>query len=128
MIANQIRRDEQLTTFLCVDAQRVRADLETWIREELIQSIQTCAVLLEVEVDGPLKGAIEKTLKRLRHIEDYEVEVAVEKSKEAEDDFRSGDADNAFSGYESLMQAQSDLFRIGRELLDIRDHLNSITD
>ena len=123
MFANQLKRDEKLTNFLCVDAQRVRIDLEAWIREELTQSIQTCSIRLEVEVDGPLKDAIENTLYRLRHIDDYDFTEASNKSKQADEDVTSGEADNAFHGYELLMLAHSDLFRIGRELLDIRYQL-----
>lgn len=126
MFANQMNRDEQLIAFLCVDAQRVRADLETWIREELIQSIQTCSVIMEVEPNGPLKDAIEKTLNRLQHIQGYEFGVASDKSKRAEEELREGEADNAFHGYEWTIRAQSDLFRIGRELLDIRERLISL--
>ena len=128
MIANQIKRDEQLTNFLCVDAQHVRTDLEAWIREELTQSIQTCSIRLEVEVDGPLKDAIGNTLHRLRRIDDYEFTEASNKSKQADEDVASDEADNAFHGYELLMQAHSDLVRIGRELLDIRYQLAEIVN
>ena len=128
MIANQINRDEQLTNFLCVDAQRIRADLETWIREELIQSMHMCSVMLEVETDGLLKDCVESALNRLRHIEQYEIGMASGRSKRAEEEFRSGEADNAFDGYELVMRAQSDLVRIARELLDIRDRLIPIAN
>lgn len=126
MIDNQIRRDDRLTNFLCVDVQHIRTDLEAWIQEELIQSIQTCSVMLEVEPDGPVKEAIAKTLARLRHIDAYEFKAASDKSKKADEDVSSDEADNVFHGYDWLMQAQSDLVRIGRELLDIRNQLADV--
>ena len=128
LIANQINRDDQLTSFLCGDVRHIRVDLEAWIRDELNQSIQACNVRLEHEVDGPLKEAIAKTLNRLRHIDDFEFSRALDRSKKTNEDIESGEADNVFDGYDSLIMAQSDLLRIGRELLDIRNHLASITD
>ena len=128
LIANQIKRDDQLTSFLCGDARHIRVDLEAWIREELIQSIQTCSTRLETEADGPLKAAIGKTLDRLRHIDDYEFPAARDRSEKTNEDVESGEADNVFDGYEMLMQGQTDLVRIGRELLDIRYDLIKITE
>ena len=128
LIANQINRDDQLTSFLCGDVRHIRIDLETWIRDELNQSMQSCSVRLEYETDGPLKDAIAETLGRLRHIEDVEFSRALDRSRRANDDVEAGEGDNVFDGYDSLITAQSDLLRIGRELLEIRYSLVSIMD
>ena len=127
-MANQIRRDDQLTSFLCGDARHIRVDLEAWIRDELIQSIQTCSIRLESEIDGPLKEAIGNTLSRLRHIDDNEFPAALDRSEKTNEDVESGEADNVFDGYEMLIQGQTDLLRIGRELLSIRYDLIKIAD
>lgn len=128
LIPNQIKRDDQLTSVLCVNTGHTRGDLEAWIQEELIESIQVCSIRLEIEVDGPFRGAVENALQRLRRINTYELPEALNRSKKTTEDVGSGEPDNVFEGYDWLVQSLSDLIRIGREVLEIRNQLNDIAE
>ena len=128
LIANHIKRDDQLASSLGVDARHFRHDLQAWIQEELTELIQAFGIRLETEPNGPLKDAVQQTVDRLRQINLRELPAAVQKSEKSIADVADGGADNVYHGYELLLQGLSDLIRIGRDLLDIREQLINIAE
>ena len=128
LISNHIKRDDQLTLSLGSNARNFRYDLQEWIHEEVTELIQTFSVRLGTEPDGPLKIAIQETADRLHQINSREFTAAVERSNKSINDVLAGDPDNVYHGYELLLLGLSDLTRIGRELLEIREYLIGIAE